>query len=156
MSLGLRPGMGVNQQIVLPRGIAAAEEINRTLVISAADQQVPTAVRTWMIADPRYNGWFLDGAPLPSPQGAVVDVVNNPANSAPPNTPSNTEGQTGIDPDETWREADVVPVLREYAKRHGVELKSDDKKDDIVAKLREARGAFEVTPPDESGETPSQ
>lgn len=138
MALGLRPGMGINQQVILPRGIAASEEINRTLVVSDPAQEVPTAVRQWMIADPRYNGWFLDGVARPSPDGGVQAAVDNPPGNEPP-----TEDAL-VDPAETWRETDNVPALRDYAKRHGVELKSDDKKDEVVEKLRAGRGPFEV------------
>lgn len=127
--LHLRSTVAVPQVVVLPARLARALDVPRRLTISKRNQEAPEAVHTFLRGDPRFAGWFED-APVPSPEGAAAPVE--------------PDGGAEVDPDETWSEEMVVPVLREYAKRHGVELSSADNKPDILTKLRAAREAFEV------------
>lgn len=142
VSLNLKSSVVLPQTVVLPLRLHRHTGVNRRLTITRRDQEVPKGVREWMQRDPRYTDWFEEAGVGQHEQVIVSDAAAAPAevdDDAKPDTPP------AVSPEgETWSSQAVVPVLRDYAKRHGVLLTAEDKKSDIIAKLRAARGDFEV------------
>ena len=142
VSLNLKNSVALPQTVVLPLRLHRHTGVNRRLTITRRDQEVPKGVREWMQRDPRYTDWFEEAGVGQHEPVIVPDAAAAPAEAdddAKPDTPH------AVSPEgETWSSQAVVPVLRDYAKRHGVLLTAEDKKSDIIAKLRAARGDFEV------------
>lgn len=123
VSLNLRKEVPLPQRIVLPSALMRWHGVERQLVISKTQQEVPAGVMSWMRNDARYANWFAD--PL------LVEPMELQPSSKNADVKSDDES-------EMWSELDNVPHLRDYAKRHKVELENGDRKDAVVAKLRAA------------------
>lgn len=148
VALKLRNTVALPQTIILPMRLVNLLQVDRRYLITSRTQAVPQGIADFLRGDLRYAGWFED-APK-------VDVPKEPAaaGNPPPAVPSQTETGTTTPPDgkeappaeDLWSEQQAAPVLRDYAKRFGVDVKSGDNKGEIVAKLKAARADFQIQP----------
>jgi len=126
--LGLKKTTAIPQDIVLPGAFRSKLGIPRRLFIQDRNQQVPEAVRDWMIADPRYNSWFVDATPstpVPEPEEVVPDE------------------KKPEDEDTLWSESDLLPALKSYARRYKIDFDSSVNKSELIERIRATRGEFE-------------
>lgn len=130
--LNLKSSVRLPQTLILPAWVGKLG-MQRRLIVNQRSLPLPRAVVEWMRADKRYAAWF-------EPEAAEVSAqaVDDSAPQTPdPNADDDDQPETPPEV-ETWSADQTVPVLRDYAARHGVELTKDDLKADIVAKLRAA------------------
>lgn len=122
--LSLKSTVGLPQTVILPAWASSKLGLQRRLTIQKGQRALllPRAVVEWMRNDKRYAAWFEP----PLPEAAATP---DPVDTDSAQTPSLVE---------TWDSDQTVPVLRDYAARHGVELTKDDLKADVIAKLRAA------------------
>ncbi|MBK8035304.1 MAG: hypothetical protein IPK17_38530 [Chloroflexi bacterium] len=123
-SLNVKAMIALPQTVILPMALVSRYGVERRLVIAKREVEVPGGVAQWLKSDVRYADWF----DAPS-EAQTEDEV------PPPKLP--TEGGEASTV-EAWSAGWTVPALREYAAAHEVELTSDDRKDDVIRKLREA------------------
>lgn len=131
VTLNLKADVRLPRDIILPMAIVRQTRVARRFTIASHNQQVPALVAQFLREDPRYAGWHAE-----TETASAARMTAAPAPTETPDEPTET-------PAEPWSETMVVPELRAYAARFGVELSADDKKADVVAKLRAARGDFE-------------
>jgi hypothetical protein len=125
--LNLNASVTLPQRLVLPSVLMRRHQVDRQLMITKRQQKVPAGILSWMRNDPRYAIWFAD--PLLVEPTALAD--------ASPEASEGEQGEAKTDR-EKWSESMVAPVLRDYAVRHSVSLAKEDRKSDVVAKLRKA------------------
>lgn len=126
-TLNLKSSIQLPQTVILPLALYRLVGGERRLVIRDHAQEVALGVAQWMRSDSRYAGWFKPfEAVRPQPAAQIATAAAEASSS-----------------DERWNKDQPMPALREYAKRHGIDLTAISKKADVVAKLREARSVYE-------------
>ncbi len=166
VALNLRSNVALPQTVILPMRLVNLLQVDRRYLITSRTQSVPQGIADFLRADLRYAGWFEDAPKVAAPKEPAA--ADNAPPATPPagtDTPPNETGQeqSGTDTppegkeappaEDMWSEQQAAPVLRDYAKRFGVDVKSSDNKGEIVAKLKEARGDFEIKPSDEAAKS---
>lgn len=127
VTLNLKSSVQLPQTVILPLALYRLVGGERRLVIRDHTQEVALGVAQWLRSDNRYAGWFKPfEAARPQPAAQIAAAAAEASS-----------------PDERWNKDQPMPALREYAKRHGIDLNAISKKADVVAKLREARGTYE-------------
>lgn len=160
--LGMLPSADVSTKkpltLILPMALAKQLKIDRRLVITKRDQQVPGAVIDWMRGDPRYVTMFPELVVAPSEDSVVMALDGGIAAQTDNETPPNDDGGAETPPSDTdkgngepipegdkWRADWTAPKLHEYAEQFKVELPAKAKKEDVITALRDRRGEFEDT-----------